>query len=128
MRIDSRQRYRQRLMDMRIRIAGQSEHVAEAIREDLAPAGNSSAAPLHLADVAAESIDADAQVLAAERDLLDNIEAALVRIDQGSYGTCERCGREISEQRLDALPFAARCVLCAQEEDAKPSPDDEQQN
>lgn len=41
------------------------------------------------------------------------IEAALDRIEQGTYGTCVSCGEEISEARLDVLPHTPRCRNCA---------------
>lgn len=45
----------------------------------------------------------------AER-LLAEIEAALARIDDGTYGTCVVCGRPISEDRLVAVPYATLCL------------------
>lgn len=41
------------------------------------------------------------------------IDAALRRLDDGSYGTCERCGRPIALARLDARPTALTCISCA---------------
>jgi len=41
------------------------------------------------------------------------IQAALKRIEDGSFGECVNCGEEIAEGRLDAVPHAARCVKCA---------------
>lgn len=41
------------------------------------------------------------------------IEAALARIADGTFGTCVACGEEISEERLEAVPHAARCRRCA---------------
>ena len=41
------------------------------------------------------------------------IEAALGRMASGDYGVCVECGEPISEQRLDAIPHAARCIKCA---------------
>ena len=43
---------------------------------------------------------------------LKAIEAALVRIEDGTYGTCVRCGEPISEERLEAVPHAALCRSC----------------
>jgi RNA polymerase-binding protein DksA len=40
------------------------------------------------------------------------VEAALARLDDGTYGTCVRCGRPIAQERLDALPWAAHCIDC----------------
>lgn len=50
----------------------------------------------------------------AGRDLeeLHGIDAALRRIDDGSYGTCEMCAGEIDSRRLEAQPTATRCIAC----------------
>jgi RNA polymerase-binding protein DksA len=42
-----------------------------------------------------------------------DVQAALARIEDGSYGVCSRCGEEIGEARLRAVPEATRCVNCA---------------
>ena len=47
------------------------------------------------------------------RTELDQIKRALVHIDDGSYGTCNKCGEDIAEERLRALPFAELCISCA---------------
>ncbi len=47
------------------------------------------------------------------REQLRQIDAALERIDSGTYGSCEDCGRQIPAGRLAARPAAARCVECA---------------
>ncbi len=48
------------------------------------------------------------------RDLLGKIEKALTRMDEGTYGTCERCGKPIEKARLRALPYANLCIADAQ--------------
>jgi DnaK suppressor protein len=45
-------------------------------------------------------------------ETLNRIDAALRRLDEGTYGHCVECGDEIGEARLRALPFAARCRDC----------------
>jgi DnaK suppressor protein len=50
-----------------------------------------------------------------ERARVDEIAAALARIDGGSYGVCERCGEPISARRLEAVPWARRCFTCETE-------------
>ena len=50
--------------------------------------------------------------LAAVQSQRRLVLAALVRIDDGDYGTCADCGKPIPEGRLDARPEAARCVAC----------------
>lgn len=48
-----------------------------------------------------------------ERKELAMIDAALRRIEEGEYGYCVKCGAEIAEERLDAVPFTPFCVKCA---------------
>jgi DnaK suppressor protein len=52
-------------------------------------------------------------LVAQARDHLAEIEAALQRLEAGSYGTCERCGRPIAPERLEARPVARTCITCA---------------
>ena len=47
------------------------------------------------------------------RHHLSEIDAAAVRVDAGTYGVCERCGRSIGDARLEALPTARTCIDCA---------------
>ncbi|MCL5022668.1 MAG: TraR/DksA family transcriptional regulator [Nitrospirae bacterium] len=49
---------------------------------------------------------------------LKAIEEALRRIDEGLYGICEDCGEEISVARLNAVPFALRCIDCQERHEA----------
>jgi DnaK suppressor protein len=58
------------------------------------------------ADVFAESLELLDDL---EREQMEAAEAALERIDAGSYGTCVDCGREIPSARLDAVPWTDRC-------------------
>jgi DnaK suppressor protein len=44
---------------------------------------------------------------------IEDIDRALVKIDDGTYGKCDVCGNDIGVARLDALPAASRCVECA---------------
>jgi DnaK suppressor protein len=47
-----------------------------------------------------------------DRRLLRDVVAALQKIDNGSFGSCERCGEAIADKRLEALPFARYCIDC----------------
>lgn len=52
-------------------------------------------------------------VLSAQaRAAVEEIDRALAKIENGTYGRCERCGNEIPQARLEALPHAALCVAC----------------
>jgi RNA polymerase-binding transcription factor DksA len=71
-----------------------------------------SSADQHPAELATETIERELDwtvVRHAEAEL-DEIQAALGKLDAGSYGRCEECGNEISEERLEALPAARYCV------------------
>jgi DnaK suppressor protein len=46
-------------------------------------------------------------------DSIEDIDRALAKIDDGSYGTCDDCGGQIGVDRLEALPATSRCVECA---------------
>jgi DnaK suppressor protein len=52
------------------------------------------------------------RLLAAARKQLDETEAALARLDAGTYGSCGVCGEQISSERLEILPAAGHCVAC----------------
>jgi DnaK suppressor protein len=54
-----------------------------------------------------------AALLAHARRHLAEIDRALARLVDGTYGTCERCGTRIDPNRLAARPVAARCITCA---------------
>ena len=57
---------------------------------------------------------ADLDIATVTRDVaeLSEVEAALVRIDDGSYGTCSNCGEPIGAPRLNVQPTAERCIAC----------------
>ncbi|MGO9112717.1 MAG: TraR/DksA family transcriptional regulator [Thermoguttaceae bacterium] len=56
-------------------------------------------------------------LLGSGEDIIDQVEAAIHRIEDGGYGWCEKCGEQIPENRLDAIPYAAECVRCASEQE-----------
>jgi DnaK suppressor protein len=64
-----------------------------------------------LADEYAER-ERDIALLAIEQDQLHQIEAALARIEDGTYGICLECGEAIPPERLEIIPYATTCVRC----------------
>jgi len=70
--------------------------------------------PTHMAELGSGNFDQELtlSLLGSERSSLDAIEAAIVRVEDGSYGQCEECGVKIPESRLRAIPYAAKCVQC----------------
>ncbi len=53
------------------------------------------------------------------REALDAVNHALLRMEEGTYGTCARCGKTISEERLEAIPTATLCITCKSEEESR---------
>lgn len=88
-----------------------------------AEGGESSAFGMHTADAGADAYDRDfaLSLLSKEQDALYEIEEALKRLDNGTYGTCEMCGKPIPQARLEALPFARYTIDCQSEYEREPS-------
>ncbi|HKH05403.1 MAG TPA: TraR/DksA C4-type zinc finger protein [Acidimicrobiales bacterium] len=63
-------------------------------------------------DTLAVERERDLALSAAARAAIEQIDAALIKIEAGGYGRCEGCGKDIPEERLEALPYAALCVTC----------------
>ena len=83
-------------------------------REQAAAAGNEEAigTPGDAGDESVMRMITDLDIQEAGRDLeeLNDIEAALRRMDDGSYGDCDECGQEIGFPRLNVQPTATRCI------------------
>lgn len=56
------------------------------------------------------------------RKQLTSLDEAMGKLEQGTYGVCERCGEEIGEKRLEVMPFATRCIPCQEEAEAPAYP------
>jgi DnaK suppressor protein len=61
--------------------------------------------------------DISLRQLSMHRDTLIKIDTALRKLREGTYGICEECGDEISEKRLNILPFAIYCVDCQEKKE-----------
>ena len=61
-----------------------------------------------------ETSDQAAQDLGRLTQLLDDVEAAMERIDQGTYGRCEACAKELDRHALTATPTLQYCTSCSQ--------------
>ena len=71
--------------------------------------------PIHMADAGTDNYEIENTIglMDSERKLLGQIDEALERIEEGSYGVCAADGHAIPRQRLDAIPWAKFCVSCA---------------
>ena len=81
--------------------------------------GNLSHVPLHIADLGTDSFEQDMSlgIMESESNELKQIEEALERIKDKSFGLCENCQKAIPKGRLKAIPYARFCVGCKKKEE-----------
>jgi DnaK suppressor protein len=98
---------------LRADIAKAESEIAERLDEAVQDAGDDQA------DAGAKSFEREHEFALTHnaRDLLEQTERALGRIDAGTYGACESCGQPIGKARLMAFPRAILCVTCKQREE-----------
>lgn len=116
MTIDLEQRVSE-LETLRTRILGAAHELVEADASDAEL--SSSAGDQHLADHASDVLarEVDETLEGNAEEIVDEIDAALARIAEGTYDTCARCGAAISEERHEAIPYAALCLDCRRREE-----------
>ena len=104
-------RARERLLEERARVTAEiSELKGDLVRSDGEVDADTQTS--HLADRASETLEREMEVSLEDNAelLLGQIDGALARVEDGTYGTCERCGKPIDEERLEALPWATLCI------------------
>lgn len=111
--------YKERLLALRSRLRGDVSQMADAAlnKNRIQSNGDLSSMPIHMADLGSDNFEQEFTLglMEAEGGTLMQVEAALERIEDGTYGTCEECGVKIPKKRLNALPYASMCVKCATE-------------
>ena len=111
--------YRERLLLLRARLRGDVNQLADAALKKNGGEGNGnlSSMPIHMADIGSDNFEQEftLTLMASEEETLEAIEAALERIEDGSYGLCEECNVRIPKTRLNAIPYATLCVRCAEQ-------------
>lgn len=108
-------RYKKLLEDEKARLTGAVDFLERenpgSLEEELGEIG-SGGTDNHLGDTATATFDRelDQGLEEGAQQTLDEIEAALIRIEDGSYGVCEICGEPIGAERLSAIPWARLCI------------------
>jgi RNA polymerase-binding transcription factor DksA len=107
-------KFREQLDEIIARIQPDATAATEQTRDPVG-LGELSNVPMHLGDRGTEEYlqDLNATLLENQRNLLDEAAAALHRINEGTFGICENCGKPIPEERLEAIPYARYCTACA---------------
>ena len=83
--------------------------------------GDLSSYSYHMADQGTDTMDREMAFSLASREgrYLHHLNEALERIENGTYGICRSCGKEISKTRLEAVPNATQCIDCKTVEEKK---------
>ena len=107
------EQYRKRLMSKQeelMRLVSKSEQDGRSIDEDITQ---------DVADKAANSYTKEFLFHQSnnERQLLQMVEVALVRMREGVFGECINCGSEINAKRLDAVPWTRYCIACQEKQE-----------
>lgn len=108
------ERFRTLLEEERRRVADAIEYLHKENPGAIEDKTQDDASESHLADTATETIDREIDDTLEENseNVLAAINSALERIDEGTYGKCVNCGKDIGEERLAALPWATLCIDC----------------
>jgi|SRR5579863_8542026 RNA polymerase-binding transcription factor len=106
-------RARERLLETKSKVMGEIDSELRAEREGNKDEG------MDTYDLASEERDREINFILSDRDRvkLRQIDDAIARIDDGSYGVCESCGLEVAEERLNAMPFTRLCRDCQQDQE-----------
>ncbi|GAB5411109.1 MAG: TraR/DksA family transcriptional regulator [Chlamydiales bacterium] len=100
------EKYRKELLKLRDQLSGNLEEVSKEVRSPEEGKGLSQ----HQADAGTDDFvrNVSLNVGSKEREILDQIERALEKIDEGTYGKCDASGKDIPVKRLNAIPYATR--------------------
>jgi RNA polymerase-binding protein DksA len=109
--------FRKKLLALQQRLG---RHRAEHRQEAFQPTGGEASggisnAPLHPSDLAGRQTEeyVSLGLIENEEQLIEEVNLALARMDQGTYSQCEACRKPIAMERLEAAPYARLCIDCA---------------
>jgi RNA polymerase-binding protein DksA len=114
--------FRQLLITERAKLADEIKSIAkDASTSPRDASGDLSAYTVHMADMAADTYDRELSmnIASSEQEILYQIDDALKRLDEGSYGICQQCNQPITMSRLKAVPYASLCIACQRSKEQK---------
>jgi len=114
--------FRQLLITERVKCVGEIKSITqEASKSPREASGDLSAYTVHLADMSADTYERELSmnIASTESQVLYQIDDALKRIDDGSYGVCQQCSKPITMTRLKAVPYASLCIQCQRAKEQK---------
>ncbi len=120
---DELESYRTILQSIRARLRGDLDQMTDEALRRTQPesSGNLSNVPLHMADVGTENYDQEftLSLIENEQATLEQVQDALGRVEQGTFGRCMECREPIAKARLQALPYTKHCIQCARKMESR---------
>jgi DnaK suppressor protein len=119
--------FKELLIEKRAELLGNVSYMQkDALQEERSDLSNM---PIHMADMGTDSYDQEftLELMDSERKIISEIDEALVRIDNGTFGICEYNSEPIPRPRLEAMPWARYCLACASLIEKKGSRNDKTQ-
>ncbi len=106
--------FKKALLAERERLSREVADLDADLSESLEDSSEESPYDQHMAETAAVTLDREIDLTLEEnaRAVISQIDRALHKLETGTYGVCDKCGKAIGEERLNIAPFATLCIDC----------------
>lgn len=114
--------FRKRLLGERVKFASEIRSIArEASKNPREASGDLSSYTVHMADMSSDTYERElfTDLASSEQEVLYQIDEALKRLDEGTYGICQQCNAPIVLSRLKAVPYTVLCITCQRVKEQK---------
>jgi len=114
-----REKFKKLLLKEREKLKGDIKHLDFKTRKD--SAGDLSSHTFHMADLGTDAFDKDMNLdlHGAEQEIMRQVDDALAKVKDGTYGKCGVCQKEIGIKRLNVIPYAQSCLKCQKKMEAE---------
>jgi len=114
-----REQFKQLLIARRRQLVGDVNHMQDNALSKSSSAGDLSRVPYHMADVGTDNFEHEFTLglIENEEEELREIDEALERLSEGTFGMCESCAKPIPKSRLKVIPYAKLCIECKRGEE-----------
>lgn len=116
-----RDHYRKLILEKRARLLKELGYLENEVMASTSKdsSGDLSSYSFHMADQGTDAEEREKAFLLASREgrYAYHLNEALRRLDEGTYGICEVCGKQISSERMEAVPHATKCIECKSTEE-----------
>lgn len=117
------EKFKKTLLKVREKIMTEVEHISKDTLEksQREASGDLSGYSIHMADMASDQYDREfsLEIASGSRKILLAIEDALKKIKDGTFGSCDNCGKKISKKRLTVIPYTQLCIACASKKEKR---------